>query len=98
MNAAFATRLAAAMLGAGLILGTAIAAPKPLSAEEEAVRQKVVLSLKEAPYFYDGHVNVGIEKGAVVLRGYVFSDWDMRDAIRLANAAAQGKRGGNDLS
>jgi hypothetical protein len=78
----------------------AMAAPlaRPLSAEDEALRQRVVLSLQEAPYFYDGHVTVTIEKGAVVLRGLVFSDWDLRDAIRIATKAAEGRRVVDDLS
>jgi osmotically-inducible protein OsmY len=40
------------------------------------------------PYFYDRHVTVSVENGAVVLRGFVFSDWDLRDALRLAKQAA----------
>lgn len=65
---------------------------QPLSAEDEALRQRVALSLHDAPYFYDGHVTVTIEKGAVVLGGLVFSDWDLRDAIRIATKAAEGRR------
>jgi osmotically-inducible protein OsmY len=70
----------------------------PLSPADEAVRQRVVLSLQDAPYFYDGHVNVSVEKGSVVLRGFVFSDWDLRDAVRIATRAAEGKRVVDDLS
>jgi osmotically-inducible protein OsmY len=95
--------LAAASLGTffGTSLGTsAFAAPAAahLSAEDEAVRQRVVLSLQDAPYFYDAHVDVSMEKGAVVLRGFVFSDWDLRDALRISAKAAQGRRVVDDLS
>ncbi len=76
----------------------AASAPVHLSSDDEAIRQKVVLSLQDAPYFYDGHVNVRMEKGSVVLQGFVFSDWDLRDAVRIATHAAEGKRVVNDLS
>jgi hypothetical protein len=75
----------------------AASAPAHSSPDDEAIRQKVVLSLQDAPYFYDGHVNVRMEKGAVVLHGFVFSDWDLRDAVRIATHAAEGKRVVNDL-
>ena len=70
----------------------AASAPAHPSSEDDAIRQHVVLSLQEAPYFYDGHVNVRMEKGAVVLQGLVFSDWDLRDAVRIATHAAEGRR------
>src|SRR5271155_5523747 len=99
-----------AVLGAGLLLcgslttlgvsaaAPAAAAPQPQSEADEALRQRVVLSLHEAPYFYDGHVDVSIEKGNVVLRGLVFSDWDLRDAIRIATKAAEGRHVIDNLS
>jgi hypothetical protein len=37
---------------------------------------------------YDEHVTVAIEHGRVVLRGFVFSDWDLRQALRIARKAA----------
>jgi osmotically-inducible protein OsmY len=80
------------------ISATAAPAAGHLSADDESVRQRVVLSLQEAPYFYDGHVNVSMEKGAVVLRGFVYSDWDLRDALRISAKAAQGRRVIDDLS
>jgi osmotically-inducible protein OsmY len=93
--------LALALSASALTFSTAALganAPRPLSAEDEAVRQRVVHSLQQAPYFYDGHVTVSMEKGAVVLRGLVFSDWDLRDAVRIATRAADGKRVIDDLS
>ena len=62
-----------------------------------AGKSVIVLSLQDAPYFYDGHVNVRMDKGRVVLQGFVFSDWDLRDAVRIATRAAKGKRVINDL-
>jgi osmotically-inducible protein OsmY len=88
-----------AVLAAGLLLcGSMTTAAAGAPVEDEMLRQRVVLSLQEAPYFYDGHVNVSIEKGAVVLRGLVFSDWDLRDAIRIATKAAEGHRVIDNLS
>jgi osmotically-inducible protein OsmY len=88
--------LAAALLLSGSM--TALAGNAPAPAEDEALRQRVALALQEAPYFYDGHVTVSIEKGDVVLRGLVFSDWDLRDAIRIATKAADGRRVVDNLS
>jgi osmotically-inducible protein OsmY len=87
----------ALILAASLFLAVGVAS-SATPAEDEALRQRVALSLHEAPYFYDGHVDVSIEKGVVVLRGLVFSDWDLRDAIRIATKAADGRRVVDDLS
>jgi osmotically-inducible protein OsmY len=55
-------------------------------------------ALHAAPYLYDEHVTVSVEHGAVVLRGLVFSDSDLLDAIRIANKAAGDRRVVDDLS
>ncbi|MGO9995454.1 MAG: BON domain-containing protein [Steroidobacteraceae bacterium] len=55
---------------------------------EEELRKHVKAALHADPYFYDGHVTVTIENGGVVLRGFVSSDWDLRDALRIARGAA----------
>jgi|SRR5271165_492079 len=57
-------------------------------AAKEALRHRVQAALHADPYFYDRHVTVSIENGAVVLRGFVFSDWGLRDALRIAKEAA----------
>lgn len=51
-----------------------------------------MVALHSDPYFYDRHVTVSVENGAVVLRGIVASDWDLRDAIRIASKAAGDRR------
>ena len=63
---------------------------------EVAIRVKG--ALHAAPYLYDEHVAVSVEHGAVVLRGIVFSDSDLVDAIRIANKAAGDRRVVDDLS
>ena len=54
--------------------------------------EKLVKRVKDAlhadPYFYDEHVTVSVDKGSVVLSGFVYSDWDLRDALRIARKAA----------
>jgi osmotically-inducible protein OsmY len=68
-----------------------IAAPTTQGADrltDEELKKRVKAALHNDPYFYDEHVTVSVEKGVVVLRGFVFSDWDLRDAIRIAKKAA----------
>src|ERR1700730_1599531 len=60
--------------------------------------KRVKAALHADPYFYDEHVTVSVEQGAVVLRGFVFSDWDVRDAIRIASKAAGDRRVVDNLS
>src|SRR5258708_24337127 len=57
-------------------------------AADEDLRNRVKTALHKDPYFYDAHVSVSVEKGSVVLRGFVFRDWDLRDALRIARKAA----------
>jgi osmotically-inducible protein OsmY len=68
------------------------------SATNEARRLRVETALQLDPYFYDAHVSVLLVKGVVVLQGFVFSDWDLIDAIRIANKAAGDGRVVNALS
>jgi len=55
---------------------------------DEALRNRVQTALHVDPYFYDAHVTVAVKKGTVVLNGFVFSDWELRDALRIARKAA----------
>ena len=52
------------------------------------LEKRVKAALHSDPYFYDRHVTVSVQQGAVVLRAFVFSDPDLRDAIRIASKAA----------
>ena len=58
----------------------------------------VTSALESDPYFYAAHVTVSVKNSIVVLHGFVFSDWDLRDAIRIASKAADGKRVVDDLA
>jgi osmotically-inducible protein OsmY len=68
------------------------------SVTDDQLTQRVKTALHTDPYFYDEHVTVSVENGDVVLRGFVTSDWDIRDALRIANKAAGGRRVIDDLS
>ena len=66
----------------------ATAAAQAADSTSDELRDRVTAALHADPYFYDRHVRVSVEKGVVVLRGFVYSDWDLRDALRLARQAA----------
>jgi osmotically-inducible protein OsmY len=67
------------------------------NADEKLVK-RVKDALHSDPYFYDEHVTVSVENGAVVLHGFVSSEWDLRDAIRIASKAAGDRRVVDNLS
>ena len=87
---------ALARSGVSTIVLTAMKIPERVADVE--VRNKVETALHSDPYFYDVHVTVSVEKGAVVLRGFVSSDWDLLDAIRIASKAAGDRRVVDDLT
>jgi osmotically-inducible protein OsmY len=60
--------------------------------------KRVKAALHANPYFYDKHVTVSVEQGAVVLRGFVFSASDLQDALRIASKAAGDRRVVDNLS
>ena len=62
------------------------------------LQMRVQRALHADRYFYDGHVEVAVDHGVVYLRGLVFSDWDLRDAKRIAAKAAADRRIVNDLT
>jgi osmotically-inducible protein OsmY len=57
-------------------------------AADEDLRRRVEAALHSDPYFYDGHVTVSVKKGHVLLSGFVSSEWDLLDAMRIARKAA----------
>jgi osmotically-inducible protein OsmY len=59
---------------------------------------RVKNALHSDPYVYDKHVTVSVENGDVILRGFVFSEWDLRNAIRIATQAAGGRKVVDDIS
>ena len=65
---------------------------------DEQLRKRVQGALHSDPYFYDEHVKVSVKNGVVVLHGFVSSEWDLHDAIRIATRAADKRRVVDDLS
>jgi osmotically-inducible protein OsmY len=86
----------------GLTLAVALSVCGAVAAATEGADLQIKNNIENAfnadPYFYAAHVNVSMENGNVVLRGFVFSDWDLRDAIRIATKAAAGRRVVDDLT
>jgi osmotically-inducible protein OsmY len=74
----------------------AMQAADPVADEE--IRRRVEDALHSDPYFYDAHVTVAMEKGHVLLGGFVSSDWDLLDAMRIARKTAGNRRVVNNLS
>ena len=52
------------------------------------LQQRVAAALHAQRYLDDRHIDVSVRGGTVVLSGIVFSDWDLRDALRTARMAA----------
>jgi osmotically-inducible protein OsmY len=98
----FAVRADAQNMAAPALYRSAfVTTPSTQSADsiaEEKSRKRVKDALHSDPYFYDEHVTVSVENGAIVLRGFVTSDWDLRDAIHIASNAAGDRRVVDDLS
>ena len=74
------------------------ALPSAAVLSDGELEKLVKAALHSDPYFYDKHVTVSVEQGAVVLRGFVYSDWDLQDAIRIASKAAGDRRVVDNLS
>jgi BON domain-containing protein len=64
---------------------------------DEKMKTQVEEALHSDPFFYDEHVTVTVENGVATLRGMVFDDWDMRQAMRISRRIAGVKRVVNDL-
>jgi osmotically-inducible protein OsmY len=69
-----------------------------MSPTEAQLAQTVQAALHADPYVYDAHVTVSVKNGSVVLTGFVTSDWDLRNAIRIATKAAGNIRVIDNLS
>jgi osmotically-inducible protein OsmY len=86
------SRLTSAALAACVLLYASPAAPAGALAASAAVVDRVRSALEAAPYLYDRHIDVSVREGNVILTGFVFSDWDLRDALRIAESAAKPHR------
>jgi len=99
-NAAVPDAAVAAISRSGSIAASTTAASTTQGAAQpadESLRNRVTTALHTDPYFYDRHVKVSVEKGSVVLGGFVFSGWELQDAVRIARKAAGNTRVIDDL-
>ena len=98
----FATRAEAQNAAPAFSRSASIAACTTQSADwlaDEELRKRVKAALHNDPHFYDDeHVTVSVEKGVVTLRGFILSDWDLRDAIQTARKAAGDRQVIDNLS
>ena len=78
-----------------------VAAPRDAdsqAAADEALRKRVQDALLANRYVNVRHVTVSVEKGHVILKGFVYNDWDLRDTLKIARTAAGDVPVVNDLS
>jgi osmotically-inducible protein OsmY len=98
----FATQAGAQIVAASALnQPAAVTVPSTQSADavsDDRLTKRVKDALHSDPYFYDEHVTVSVANGAVVLHGLVASEWDLRDALRIANKAAGDRRVVDNLS
>jgi osmotically-inducible protein OsmY len=98
----FAARAGAQSVDAPALNQPASLTDPSMQSAHSSADKKLVKRVKDAlhsdPYFYDEHVTVSVENGAVVLHGFVSSEWDLRDAIRIASKAAGDRRVVDNLS
>jgi osmotically-inducible protein OsmY len=64
---------------------------------DQELGKRVKSALHSDPYLYDEHVTVSVEDGAVVLRGFVLSEVDLLDVLRVSRKAAGGRPVVDDL-
>jgi len=86
--AAPATSLAASSAAQGGAAPQGGAATQGGDWAADAKLKRRVKAALHSSHLYDRHVTVSIEGDSVVLRGFVFSDWDLEDALRVARKAA----------
>ena len=74
-----------------LVLTQAAATTTPaveLTAADEALRQSVQSALHLDPYVFDKQITVLLHDGRIVLSGFVYSEWDLQSALRIARRTA----------
>src|ERR1700723_587028 len=82
--------------GSGYIAASTPAASTPAASTDD-LRNRVTTALHTDPYLNDRHITVSVDKGSVVLGGFVFSGWQVQDALRDARKAAGNTRVVDDL-
>jgi osmotically-inducible protein OsmY len=68
--------------------GGASTSPQSTAVANRKLRERVRAALHAEPYLYARHINIAVKGDAVVLSGFVFSDWELLDALRVAREAS----------
>jgi osmotically-inducible protein OsmY len=68
------------------------------AAKSEKLRSRVMTAMHVDPYLLDEHIEVAVVENAIVLRGFVLSAWDLREAVRVARKVAGDTRVLDELS
>jgi osmotically-inducible protein OsmY len=76
----------------------AASTPRGAESANEELRKHVSAALDTDPYLDSKHIDTTVRGGVVVLSGFVFDDWDLRDALRIARKAAGNRRVIDSLS
>lgn len=98
--------LSGTLIWAALLGGCVSSTPQPentpaatrVAYDDQQLADQVRTALHADPYLLDRHIEVSIEKGNVVLRGFVANDSDLRKAKKIAAQAAGGRRVIDNLS
>jgi osmotically-inducible protein OsmY len=90
--------LGAALSTAGCSIDRPTRVAVQASAADVELAATVQQALHDDPYLYDRHIEVSIERGNVVLRGFVANGVDLLSAKRIALKAAGGRHIVDDLS
>ena len=68
------------------------------AAKSEKLRSRVMTAMHVDPYLLDEHIEVAVVENAIVLRGFVLTAWDLREAVRVARKVAGDTRVLDELS
>jgi hypothetical protein len=78
-------------------LNSVVVTGKRLSVPDLELQDQVESAMRSNPYFPDEHVTVTIKDGVVTLHGFIYDEWDLRVAMRIARKIPGVKRVVNDM-
>jgi hypothetical protein len=81
----------------GSKLNSIVVTGKRIPESDAEVKEQVESAMRSNPYFPDEHVTVTIKDGVVTLHGFIYDEWDLRVAMRIARRTLGVKRVINDL-
>jgi hypothetical protein len=81
----------------GSNLNSIVVTGKRIPESDAEVKEQVETAMRSNPYFPDEHVTVTIKDGVVTLHGFIYDEWDLRVAMRIARRTHGVKRVINDL-